>query len=327
MITTLFPRCLTTSIYIWTAYVTILHVNTIPSILVLTPILILATIGIFAYFRVVSTGPGTPSNFPDLRVYNLEDAKRGIELPPEYIAKRSFTLKKDGRYRLCQTCQVWKPDRCHHCSTCDKCILKMDHHCPWFAECIGFENQKYFVQFLIYCTAYSIVVLFFTSCELHYWFSGKQYEDELIDLMLLTVWILAIVITVSLIFFSSFSIYQLLKNQTTIEMYGMKREKRDLELLRGLEDAEVDNIFDLGSRRRNWESVMGESYMEWIFPIMTYRRVRNKHSKDEHGLYFDIRMDNRNHLLESADLQNRLLRRVTPRPSMETTEPLTNSFD
>lgn len=61
---------------------------------------------------------------------------------------------KCGGIRYCDTCELIKPDRCHHCSICDRyappvqlstvcsrmyalsfvvcrCVLKMDHHCPW----------------------------------------------------------------------------------------------------------------------------------------------------------------------------------------------------
>jgi palmitoyltransferase ZDHHC2 len=36
-----------------------------------------------------------------------------------------------GFLRVCEKCNLIKPDRAHHCSVCKKCILKMDHHCPW----------------------------------------------------------------------------------------------------------------------------------------------------------------------------------------------------
>ena len=56
----------------------------------------------------------------------------------------SFERKKYGGIRMCQRCLRTKPDRCHHCSQCNRCVLKMDHHCPWVANCVGFQNQKYF---------------------------------------------------------------------------------------------------------------------------------------------------------------------------------------
>lgn len=55
-------------------------------------------------------------------------------------------------YRWCKKCKQLKPPRTHHCSVCGKCILKMDHHCPWVGSCVGFNNHKFFLQFLVYTT-------------------------------------------------------------------------------------------------------------------------------------------------------------------------------
>ena len=51
----------------------------------------------------------------------------------------------------CQFCNNSKKFiRSSHCKTCQECILFRDHHCPFTANCIGFNNIQYFLNFLFW---------------------------------------------------------------------------------------------------------------------------------------------------------------------------------
>lgn len=317
-ISSVFPKALVVVLYSWTGFVTCSRVDRVSPAIVRTLIIGTMALGFYAYWKVILEGPGSPLEFSELAVRDVEAAENGTELPPEFLSKRSITSKRDGRFRLCRTCHVWKPDRCHHCSACDRCILKMDHHCPWFPECVGFRNQKFFVQFLVYGTVYSFVVLIMTTIQLYLWFHEGEFERQLIDLVLFSVWLLAFAVSIALLCFTGFSIYQVIHNQTTIELHIQGRYREVLNVIEASQQhAAGDNVFDLGSRLKNWNDVMGTTLFEWCFPVTTSETRRNRHSLDHKGLYFEFRDDVNERILDSMNLQDRLLRRVTPRSSRE----------
>ncbi|EDV53623.1 probable palmitoyltransferase ZDHHC24 [Drosophila erecta] len=53
-------------------------------------------------------------------------------------------------WHYCSTCQKVVPPRSWHCRLCNVCILKRDHHCTFFANCVGHNNQRYFLAFLFH---------------------------------------------------------------------------------------------------------------------------------------------------------------------------------
>ncbi|RDD47726.1 Palmitoyltransferase ZDHHC7 [Trichoplax sp. H2] len=88
-------------------------------------------------------------------------------LPPpttDEIAADPKTLAFD----YCQLCKVRKPLRSHHCRACKRCFRKLDHHCKFINNCIGEDNQGFFITFLVYCIVASAISGAICVCRLYY---------------------------------------------------------------------------------------------------------------------------------------------------------------
>ncbi|OSD00703.1 ankyrin [Trametes coccinea BRFM310] len=96
------------------------------------------TIGLCAYnfFRAITLDPGTcpkPSSDAELKAVIEELASQG---------------RLNGQ-TFCIQCMARKPLRSKHCRICDRCIARHDHHCPWVWNCIGVNNHRQFLLFVI----------------------------------------------------------------------------------------------------------------------------------------------------------------------------------
>ncbi|KAI9842619.1 MAG: palmitoyltransferase akr1 [Thelocarpon superellum] len=50
---------------------------------------------------------------------------------------------------FCMQCMVRRPLRSKHCRRCGRCVAKHDHHCPWVYNCVGVNNHRPFILYLV----------------------------------------------------------------------------------------------------------------------------------------------------------------------------------
>ncbi|XP_060040210.1 palmitoyltransferase ZDHHC3 isoform X1 [Erinaceus europaeus] len=143
----------------------------------------------------------------------------------------SLQLKPGQVVYKCPKCCSIKPDRAHHCSVCKRCIRKMDHHCPWVNNCVGENNQKYFVLFTMYIALISFHALVMVGFHFLYCFeedwtkcSSFSPPTTVILLILLCFEGLLFLIFTSVMFGTQ--VHSICTDETSIERLQRKHQPR-----------------------------------------------------------------------------------------------------
>ena len=213
--------------------------------------------------------PGSVSDLRNSKYYKTHSAyySEAFKITP-YFIKNNY-LNREIQWKICKYCHEVKPLRAHHCSLCGICVLKMDHHCPWINNCIGQNNQRYFLLFLFhsFCYTFLVTILTLPILILHKKFSQNE-NDVIISKNNLNmkeiryISILGITSLIIEIFFSGWNWFLALNGNTTLEFWA---DKTDYELNGGIKD------FSLGNWKKNLFYIFGT---ENVFKILFLPNIK-----------------------------------------------------
>lgn len=156
----------------------------------------------------------------------------------------------------CPKCCSIKPERAHHCSVCQRCIRKMDHHCPWVNNCVGENNQKYFVLFTLYIALISAHAIFltvnqFAQCIKYEWRNCSTFSPPATVVFLLFLIFEALLFAVFTMIMLGTQLNAIFNDETGIEQLK-KEEARWVKK----------------SRWKSIQSVFGRFSIGWFSPFI-----------------------------------------------------------
>ncbi|OCT82654.1 palmitoyltransferase ZDHHC15B-like [Xenopus laevis] len=217
---------------------------------------------VWCYLRTVMTPPAVPPakfrlSESDKQLYLSDERPQVLQEILICAAKDLPIYTKDpkGDVRYCTTCQVLKPDRCHHCPVCNVCILKLDHHCVFLNNCVGFSNYKFFLL----CVTYALLLCIFTSAvSLHFskLFWTHQLPNSPSKVPIIVLFCLSTFFSIILFLFGLGHSELALTNVTS-------REDNDDT---SDDTTEENNPYNLGFGK-NLREVFGNEKKYWFLPI------------------------------------------------------------
>ncbi|KAF2094093.1 palmitoyltransferas-like protein akr1 [Rhizodiscina lignyota] len=88
--------------------------------------------------------------------------KSGSRNQQKAVIDDLLEAQKFDEQNFCIPCMVRRPLRSKHCKRCNRCVAKHDHHCPWVDNCIGINNHRHFVLYVLTMEIGVVVLVWLT---------------------------------------------------------------------------------------------------------------------------------------------------------------------
>ncbi len=208
-----------------------------------------------------------------IKIFNNKDEKLS-----EQIA--FFDLKNYNQ--VCNYCHIRTFIRATHCLVCDECILFKQEHCQYIANCIGFNNIQYFINFLFWCIIGLLLFFFYFIIYL----INIEYDNIKISVFIFILSDFAINIMIFVMIVKK--LYKLFLNVwNNITQYELLLEENEL-------DKKNYNLFNIGFFNHLYY-FLGFTLFHSFFPLP---KIKNYGNNENCPVFLKCKFPNRLELIK-----------------------------
>ena len=208
-----------------------------------------------------------------IKIFNNKDEKLS-----EQIA--FFDLKNYNQ--VCNYCHIRTFIRATHCLVCDECILFKQEHCQYIANCIGFNNIQYFINFLFWCIIGLLLFFFYFIIYL----INIEYDNIKISVFIFILSDFAINIMIFIMIIKK--LYKLFLNVwNNITQYELLLEENEL-------DKKNYNLFNIGFFNHLYY-FLGFTLFHSFFPLP---KIKNYGNNENCPVFLKCKFPNRLELIK-----------------------------
>jgi len=184
------------------------------------------------------------------------------KLNNDSFKKLDNIFNKDLWNEYCLNCQSQKFIRSVHCNICGECVLLKFKHCFFIANCIGFKNIQYVINFLVL----SIILLYKFECSCLMFFKMNNISNILITIdFIINIPLLSFLLSNLILLL--FDIYN---NQTKLERSNKNKLIEKYYMFYKCNDTDnkfrFPNIWNIGYLS-HFYYIIGPTILHFLFPL------------------------------------------------------------
>ncbi|SBS86205.1 palmitoyltransferase, putative (DHHC5) [Plasmodium ovale curtisi] len=134
----------------------------------------------------------------------------------------TFEISSFDINKLCPSCFLFKNIRTKHCRYCDKCVDIYDHHCMFTLNCMGIDNSRIFLSWIVSNILFSFFT-FYLYISFLIKFTPKYYDITFFISLISVILCLLFTYFMGSVFLRS--IFNILENITSNEKFKLYTSK------------------------------------------------------------------------------------------------------